>query len=41
MIEKNKLITAMVTPFNINGDVDYGAAKVLAKALSNLEVMGF
>tara|TARA_S200000501_G_scaffold367793_1_gene404605 strand:- start:1213 stop:2109 length:897 start_codon:yes stop_codon:yes gene_type:complete len=34
MIEKNKLITAMVTPFNINGDVDYGAAKVLAKALS-------
>ena len=34
MIEKNKLITAMVTPFNINGDVDYKASKKLAKALS-------
>ena len=34
MIAKNKLITAMVTPFAENGDVDYGAAKELALALS-------
>ena len=34
MIAKNKLITAMVTPFMKNGDVDYGAAKELALALS-------
>ena len=34
MIAKNKLITAMVTPFTKNGDVDYGAAKELALALS-------
>ena len=34
MIEKNKLITAMVTPFNDNGEVDYKASKELAKALS-------
>ena len=34
MIEKNKLITAMVTPFDINGDVDYKASNKLAKALS-------
>ena len=33
MIEQNKLITAMVTPFNNNGDVDYEASKELAKAL--------
>jgi len=34
MIEKNKLITAMVTPFNNNGEVDFKASKELAKALS-------
>ena len=34
MIEKNKLITAMVTPFTKGGNVDYDAAKELAVALS-------
>ena len=33
MIEQNKLITAMVTPFNNDGNVDYEASKELAKAL--------
>ena len=34
MIEKNKLITAMVTPFNIHGEVDHKTSKKLAKSLS-------
>jgi 4-hydroxy-tetrahydrodipicolinate synthase len=34
MITEDRLITAMITPFQKNGDVDYDAAKNLAVALS-------
>ena len=34
MITNDRLITAMITPFQKNGDVDYDAAKRLAIALS-------
>ena len=33
MVELGRLITAMVTPFDEQGEVDYGQAKNLAKAL--------
>ena len=36
MITNDRLITAMITPFQKNGDVDYDAAKRLAIALSLL-----
>ena len=34
MITEDRLITAMITPFQKNGDVDYDVAKNLAVALS-------
>ena len=35
MIEVGRLVTAMVTPFDESGDVDYKQAKSLANALIN------
>lgn len=35
MIKDNKLITAMITPFSKNGNVDYKTAQKLAVALAN------
>ena len=35
MADIGRLITAMVTPFDDNGDIDYNQAQNLAKALVN------
>ena len=35
MTEIGRLLTAMVTPFNQSGEVDYGQARKLAKSLIN------
>jgi len=34
-MELGRLLTAMVTPFDADGEVDYARAKKLAKALIN------
>ncbi|MCK5430797.1 MAG: dihydrodipicolinate synthase family protein, partial [Anaerolineales bacterium] len=41
MSELGRLLTAMVTPFNDKGEVDYGQAKKLALALLDSGSEGF